>query len=308
MTHNCIQCKKPTAKGRFTRVASGADGPWKKGHLPAWYCYICLPLGQGRGENAEDSVVVRTETAKAATIAISPKAILSDRKEGLARIAAVNELVIADVIQTQAEYDAADAKLGQVKRARKWWKERLYGTKAQPGIIPTQKAALDMLYALNNEVDKPLDDIEKAVKASMTGYVARERQKQIAAEQERLDAQKEAEQAVEAAAKQEEKAKTPLQKQQAAEALNEAEAAYVETLTPVDTTISGAHSDVRVPKKPLVTDVLAFCAAIGEGEIPVEAIEVRIGFLRTLYRDAPEAVAAFPGVSIVDDIQIVGRL
>lgn len=184
----------------------------------------------------------------------------------------------------------------------------MYGSKAVPGPIPSIKAGLDMLYALNNEVDNPLETIEKTVKAKMQDYVLTERRQLQAKEEERLAEQRRAAEALEAAAAAEAAAKTPLQKAKAAARIEEAEAAYVETLdSPLDSQGQATNSSVRVPKKPKVSDILAFCKGIADGDIPVECIELKQGYLNTLYRNDPETVVAFPGVTIVDDIQIVGR-
>jgi len=48
--YHCTTCreKKP---GRFTRHAHAASGGWSRGlDKVLWYCWDCLPLGDGRGE------------------------------------------------------------------------------------------------------------------------------------------------------------------------------------------------------------------------------------------------------------------
>jgi hypothetical protein len=310
--HACIICKKNTSKGRFTRPASGIGGAWTKNSLPAWYCYAptCLPLGKGRGEDAAAAVKETVTVTPTKTAIVSPKAILADRTEGLARLAPVQSDVqqLPKVLTTKDEYDAADAVLGAVKKARKWWKERMYGTKATPGPIPSIKSGLDMLYALNNEVDDPLEEMEKTIKAKMVDYNVRDRRKLMEQEAELLRQRQEAERALEAAAAKEAAAKTPLQKAKAAAEVETAEAKYVETLdSPLEQLGQADNSSVRVPKKPTVSDVLAFCRGIADGEIPVECIELKQGYLNKLYRDDAETVTAFPGVTIIDDIQIIGR-
>lgn len=310
--HACIICHKNTSKGRFTRPASGIGGTWTKKSLPAWYCYAstCLPLGQGRGEDAAGMVKAAVTVTSTAATVVSPKAILADRTEGLARITPVAADVqqLPAILTTKEEYEAADLVLGSIKKVRKWWKTRMYGTPQAPGPIPSIKSGLDMLYALNNEVDDPLEAHEKAIKAKMVSYIILERNALLAQEQERLAEQRRAAAALEEAAAKEAAAKTPLQKAKAAAVVEAAEAAYVETLdSPLEEQGQADNSSVRVPKKPKVSDVLAFCRGIADGEIPTECIELRQGTLNTLYRTDPETVAAFPGVTIVDDVQIIGR-
>lgn len=302
--HACIQCKK-NKQGRFTRVASGADGPWTKGHLPSWHCYACLPKGKGRGETEEEAVTVT------AIKPVSPKVILADKKEGLAQIEPL-QLAMAKIqtITTPAQYQAADAVLGKVITARKWWKAKMYGDKTAPGPIPAIKSGLDMLYALNREVDNPLDAMETGLKARMKAFKQLELDQQRAADAEKAEREQEAIEELERAAAAEAKAKTPTQKAAAAEAVEEAEAAYIETQTTQFVPVQGSSSSTRIPKKPIIkttADLMAFCLGIAEGDIPSELIEVKQGMLNKLYKDDPETVAAFPGVTIIDDIQIVGR-
>lgn len=320
-THACIICKKTTSKGRFTRPDSGISGSWTKKSLPAWYCYAatCLPLGKGRGESAEESVTQALKPAKPVAgvtdtpgkaMVVSPKAILADRTEGTAKLGPLQADVqqLPAVLTSQDEYDAADALLKAVNVARKWWKDRMYGTKAQPGPIPSIRSGLDMLYALNSEVDKPLGDMVDLIKGKMTGYVRKQldekREADAAVERERLRAEQELEEASRKLAA----AKTPQQVAKATAMVEEKEEAYVETLNKPTIEVGKADSgEARVPKKPKVTNILQFCQGIANGDIPVECIEIKQGMLNSLYREVPEVVAEFLGVTIEDDIQIVGR-
>lgn len=302
--HACIQCKK-NKQGRFTRMASGTGGAFTKGHLPSWFCFTCLPKGKGRGESEEEAVTV------APVRSVSPKVILADKKEGLAQIEPL-QLALAKIktITTPAQYQAADEVLGKVITARKWWKLKMYGDKTSPGPIPSIKSGLDMLYALNREVDSPLDAMETGLKARMRAFKQLELDQLRVAEAERLAAEAEAEEALLEASRREELARTPAAKAKAAEAMEEAEVAYVETQTSRAVPVQASNSSTRIPKKPVIqttADLMAFCLGIAEGDIPSELVEVKQGMLNKLYKDDPETVAAFPGVTIIDDIQIVGR-
>lgn len=305
-THSCIICKKNRA-GRFTRRNSGASGAWTKGSLPAWHCWACLPKGQGRGESEEEAVTV-TLPAKALA-PVSPKAILLDRKEGMDKIQPLQLEVskLSATLSTPEEYEIADIYLGKIQSTRKWWKSKLYGTKALPGPIPSIKSGLDMLYALNNEVDHPLAALEEGIKGRMKEYVRRKLLMEQKQERDRIEMEQRAARELEEAAAKEAAAKTPAQKAKAAVAVAEAEEAYIETLTPVTEQQVVANSTTRVPKKPVVKDLLAFCKGISDGEIPTETIRLMPSVLNQLFRDDAEMVAGFPGVSIEDDIQIVGR-
>lgn len=50
--YRCVRCKAEK-DGRFTKDRRSSGGGWDQGQQqPFWYCYECLPFGNGRGEES----------------------------------------------------------------------------------------------------------------------------------------------------------------------------------------------------------------------------------------------------------------
>lgn len=48
--YDCVQCKQDT-DGRFTKRKLSGGGGWDQGNQQGlWYCWNCLPKGEGRNE------------------------------------------------------------------------------------------------------------------------------------------------------------------------------------------------------------------------------------------------------------------
>lgn len=48
---HCVGCRQEKP-GRFTKHRFAGGGGWDHGqHLPCWWCFECMPQGQGRGED-----------------------------------------------------------------------------------------------------------------------------------------------------------------------------------------------------------------------------------------------------------------
>jgi len=53
--YHCVQCREKKA-GRFTRHQHAAGGGWTQGRDKVmWFCWDCLPKGDGRGEVPSDA-------------------------------------------------------------------------------------------------------------------------------------------------------------------------------------------------------------------------------------------------------------
>ena len=299
--HDCILCKK-SKSGRFARPKSGLDGPWKKGHLPSWYCYTCLPQGQGSGEEVVDVTVTSIKP-------IGPKTLALDKKQGLDLIAPLQETEteIGMVLHSQEDYLAADGLLGRIQTARKWWRDKMYGTKAEPGPIPSIRSGLDMLYALTTEVDAPRERLEEGVKGRMRSFKLAEARAAQAIQDEKDRLAEAAERELQALLDKQEAAKTPAAKAKVQTAIEEVEQTYIESQQPQAEVVQGAMSTTKKVKKPILKNLYAFYRGLAEGTIPLECAEPKLGVIAKIYRDDPETVAAFPGIHIVDDITIVGR-
>lgn len=225
------------------------------------------------------------------------------RDEGLALASPLQQAITALDVVDAPSYELADALLSRIRLARKRWKERV-----EPIIRPI-KAGLDALYALNRDIDTPLANGEAAVKGKMRDYklleAQRAREEQMAKEREAQRLRDEAEAKERAAAT----ARTAKMR----EALTEkaraiaAQAEDVETAPLSAAPVLVERSTTRIVRKPTVTDVQAFARGIGAGLIPAECVAVVNKMLVDCYRQDPGTVAQWPGVVIVEDVQIVGR-
>ena len=293
----CTSChkKKP---GRFTRRPQAAGGGWDQGlSLPYWYCYICLPLGQGRDEQGVDPM-----PAKSALVApkLNPATV---KQEGLSTLTPL-QTAIADLpsVLTAEDYIDADTLRDRIRNARKTWKDRM------EKIIRPIRQGLDELYSLNRDVDVPLGTLEDSVTGRMKVFKLEETRLLRAAEEAR---EQEAQRLRNEAAQKElasEQARTVQMRGRlhaaAARAWSQAEEVEQEE---IPTPIQVASSTTRPKRSPVVTDRTAFLKGIVAGYVPENCIAIIQPTLNRYYRDDPEGMAAWPGVTLVDDIQIVGR-
>lgn len=299
-TYQCVQCRK-TKPGRFTRpVQPGtiATGWASKGKgLPAWYCYTCLPRGQGRDEVGQQPDLTPPKTLVMAKI--DPA---KTKTEGLQVVQGLQKAVYELEVQTEEQYQVADALLARVRSARKTWGDRM------ERIIRPMRTALDEVYSLNRDVDKPLGQQEDFIKSRMKAFKLEELRQLNAAKQaqqaedDRLAREAwEKEQAALAAKTPQMRGKLEAQAEKLTE--QRAEVLAQEMAAPV----AASNSSSRSKKLVRVTDLLAFCGGIGDGTIPHDVVAVLAGPLAKHLKESPDDVASWPGVEIVDDIQIVGR-
>lgn len=269
--------------------------------LPSFYCYKCQPKGNGLDEGG-----VELEPQAQGTTGVV-------RAVGITLLAPVRKAVDTFLertgyITTPEELATADKLHHEVQQARKVWKLKMYGTKAAPGPIPAIRSGLDQLYALNREIDEPLGLLETTIERAMKGYHLRIEQERLDRERERQEAEDEAQREVERLAAKAQAAKPGSVAQvKALELLEQAEAEVVEAQMAVEEREQSEHTATKFKKVPTVSDVLAFCAAIGTGDIPADCIEVKGARLKAYYKEEPETVANFPGVTLIDDVEIIGR-
>lgn len=269
--------------------------------LPSFYCYKCQPKGHGLDEGG-----VELEPQAQGTTGVV-------RAVGITLLAPVRKAVDTFLertgyITTPEELATADKLHHEVQQARKVWKLKMYGTKAAPGPIPAIRSGLDQLYALNREIDEPLGLLETTIERAMKGYHLRIEQERLDRERERQEAEDEAQREVERLAAKAQAAKPGSVAQvKALELLEQAEAEVVEAQMAVEEREQSEHTATKFKKVPTVSDVLAFCAAIGTGDIPADCIEVKGARLKAYYKEEPETVANFPGVTLIDAVEIIGR-
>lgn len=312
----CAQCHKKRP-GRFTRLSKSVHpgGKFNQGRtMPSWYCYGCLPQGQGADET-EEPMARQTTLKKAAPAApviditpLKPSALLADKRAAMAIIPTLQEEASGLQVRTEEDYLVADGIFGRVKQARKAWKLKMYGTKDKLGPIPSIRHGLDMLYELNREVDTPLENLENALERQMKGFKLAEQRRLQAEEEERQRVAVEAQRKIDELQRRQEALKTPAAKakveEQILEAAEDLDAVQQEE---VSTAVVGQNSGIRPKKIPVVTDRDAFLKGVLEGTIPDDCIDISMVKVRAYYKEDPEAVKLFPGVEIQDDIQIVGR-
>lgn len=305
-THACIQCKKNRA-GRFTRVESGASGTWSKGQLPAWHCWGCLPQGLGRGEQT----VAKKPTLPVIDVPVATVSVLKDKRDGLALITPLQqEVELLESIDTPGELAVADELFGRIQKARKTWKLKMYGTPAKPGPIPAIRSGLDQLYALNREVDGPLEKLETSVETIMKSYhlrLLREKQEEEAAKRRR---EEEAQRVLEELERKKAALKTPQAKAKLEEQILEV-AAEIDEIQQEEATEQPemANSTGRPKKVPTVLSISDVCQGILDGAVPEDLVTVNMVKLRAYLKEDPLLANIWKayGIELVDDVTIVGR-
>lgn len=115
-----------------------------------------------------------------ATVEIVPKdTLVKARKDGNQMVSPLQlEVDILNIVDAPA-YVEADSLLTKIKRARKNWEDRM-----EPIIRPIREG-LDLLYALNRDVDRPLGALETQLKDKMKAFKAKETLQLRAAEEAR---------------------------------------------------------------------------------------------------------------------------
>lgn len=206
------------------------------------------------------------------------------------------------VIDSPIRYAEADSYLAKLRGVRAKFKGMV------DDILKPLNQARNAALAMGHEVDDPLKAAEGRVRLGMQEFKRKELAAQRAEEQKQ---QEEAQRLREEASKKEaaeSKARTEQMRQKLAAQREELETkADVIEATPVAPAVQVKGSGTRVTKKPVVTDIKALLQGIFSGEVPEDVISVSLLELRSHYRQNPAAVAQWPGVDIVEDVQIVGR-
>ncbi len=230
-------------------------------------------------------------------MALSPS-IQKAKTEGLALIDPLREAVTAMVITTEDDYLVADAMLGRIQAARKRWTARI-GL-----IIDPLWEALKSGRELKNEVDKPLETLEGQVKAAMKSFKLEEQRQIQAARDEEDRLRREADQkdiAVTQAKTAPMKARLELARQQLEDKADDASAKQIP--------VAANASATRASKKWRVVDQAAFIKGLASGKIPAMAITINTVGINQIFKQqgGHDIVAAYPGIEVFDDIDIVGR-
>lgn len=303
-THHCTQCKKKRP-GRFTRRRGTSSQGWSQGFaLPYWYCFTCLPFGDGRDEDAMAKKPITSKDV-APAVTINQDQI---KQQGLEMIRPLSEDVDALVVTTQDEYLIADSLRHRVKSARKTWGERM------EKIIRPIRQGLDEIYGLNREVDRPLEALEASITDKMKTFkIAEARQIRLAEEKKEAEAKRLREEA-DAKLRQAQQAKTPqMQGRLEAAAARAQQQAVAVAQEEMPAPVQGINSTTRPVQKVKVGNHLHFLQGVIDGYVPEDCltdIKVQAAIqtvLNRYFKDDPEGMKAWPGIEVYDDVQIVGR-
>lgn len=317
-TYQCATCGKVRA-GRFTRRRSGAAGSWTPGDsqrrsIPYWFCYTCLPLGEGRDEEAQ--VPIKSEKVSHIQPSQAPQALSAtierEHRQGLALANPLIQELGRLHVTTAEEYLVADQLLGKVRNARKQWGtiwQQFYTRVVQP-----QKAALDNMYAINREIEKPLEDGEKKLKTAMADYKTEERRLLEEANRKRDEEANRTEQLIA-----ETQAKLATAKGSVKRVLNNnlerLENRQQAIMEDVPLPVLASNSSERTIKVLKVNNLLRLAQFLASDEIDpqdlaaqavLEAVELAIQRAGRTQAEK-ERLSQWPGVSLVDQAQIVGR-
>lgn len=223
-----------------------------------------------------------------------------------AQAISVSGLVLSQLdglqVVTATDYAFADALLTRIRTAK-----IAVGDKLNPIIRPIYEG-LEALYALKRELEKPLDDGERLVKAKMKEYKLEEARQIRAADEERQRAAEKLREQAEEKERKEALAKTAQMRDRlAAQRIAlERKAEEVEEAE-VDGPVKAAGSRTRTVTTWRLTDKMTFLLGAIEGTIPLDAVSIVQPVITKALRDNPKLVASWPGIEIVEDVQIVGR-
>lgn len=310
--YECVQCKKERP-GRFTRPKISGSGQWKKHGitLPHWYCWTCLPDGQGKGETEAPQEVM--DVAKIPVAAPAPKSTTDEAREQAQEVLAivptlqqeVKELAIVDA----GGYAYADTLLGRIRSQRKGW-GAIWG-RIQDKTIRPLRASLDGLYELNRDIDGPLEKLENAVKKTMKDFKTEEARQIAAANEEKERERIRLEQEAAEKAKQAEQARTPqLRGRLTNQAVQLQQQAATVAQQEAPTPVRGTSSTTRTTPAWRLKDpsaIFDFLQDILDGKIPAEAILLNKQYIDSVFKSQPEVIMGWSGIELYDDIQVVGR-
>lgn len=243
--------------------------------------------------------------------AIPQTTLIKVRKEGMEAIHPLQAAVSSLTIANEDDYKRADELLSRIQMARRWW-----SSKISPIIDPLKQAlksakeALKGAEALEDEYGAPLLEYFNATKEKMKQYKLKERHRlylaEVAKEAEvarlkKLDEEKAAK--LQAATTKGIQSRVMSQRAELQQQIADVEAKVQAPPIKAVGSIARSHKSVKV------VDLAAFLNYVVNGEdvLPTELIEINQRALNECYKAAPDAVAKWPGVEVVDDIIIAGR-
>ena len=309
--YRCTRCQKER-KGRFTRPQSGLPGSWTQGDsqgrsIPQWYCYTCLPEGQGRDE--VNDIVAKTTPI----IVPQPQAVNMEREhqKGLALVNPIMAQMEGLEVNSEESYLVADQLVGEIRRRRKGW-EPIWGA-IQDRIVKPLRDSLEGAYSINREVDGALEKAEKSLKAKMSTYKNEERLR-LERENRERDAEADRTQALIDETKRKLETARGSVKGVLTRNLSRLDTHQQAVMETVPLPVVGANSSTRTVKRVEVDNLQAFAVALTIGKLRDHAIKALIlaavndalrGVART--QEQKDEMAQWPGLKMVETTQIVGH-
>lgn len=233
---------------------------------------------------------------------VGAQTLIKARTEGNSLISPLKNKVETLVIDSEEAYQEMDVLLSQIMNTRRVWLAKI-----DPIIAPI-RAGLDLLYGLKNDIKDPLDDYEKLAKKKMKDYKLEEARQLRLAEDNRLAKIEAGRKAAEEKQRKADAARSkPLKQKLEAEAAVLTTNAEILDMGGAAQPVVGTHSTVRAKKVAQVSNLSKLLQGVIDGIIPDDVITINQVELNTAYRIDPEVVASWPGVTIIDDINISGR-
>lgn len=236
----------------------------------------------------------------------TPPAALKAHQEMARAFPQLRDEVVSVQVTDEDSYLHADMVLAKIRSTRKAWNERM------EAIIRPIRTGLDHIYALNRDVDKPMELLEGQLKRAMSDYKTQERRQLEAAQRAKDEEDQRIADELARVQEAEAKARTAPMRAKLAlarEALETQQQIVAEE--PVSAPVQANHSTTRVVKKIRVIHLKMLLMAIVAGKVPMDAIAVNQVALNSYLKLGPDnnylPVSEWPGVETYDDTQIVGR-
>jgi hypothetical protein len=256
------------------------------------------------------NVAPRQANAVAGAVSVN---IEREHQKGLALVNPLVQELGKVQITNELEYQAADVLLGKIRVARKGW--GTIWTAIQERVIKPQRDALEGVYSINREVDGPLERGEKFVKSEMALYKDEERKQLEKANREREAEAERVQQQIEATRAKLATASGSV-KGVLTRNLGRLDAHQQAVMEQVPMAVQGVNSSTRVVKVLKVSNLLLLAQYLASEEVDPDKDPAAVALLqaveeslqksgRTQYEK--ERLAQWPGVSLMDTTQIVGR-
>lgn len=229
-------------------------------------------------------------------LTISPTVRAQALKEGTALLNPLKDDIQGFLVKTPGDYQVADELLTRVITARKRWADKL-----APILNPIKKAIKEMQDAgkgakeLLDEVDEPLEQYETHLRSQMKAFKVEEQRQITAQAQEQRRLQAEADRLAV-------RVSTPQVKRALTQTLQRLEQAEP---VPEPTVAEGTGTRTKPAWK--IADWAKFLNAVGSGDLPDDCVIPNQVRMNQYFKEDPEQMKSWPGISIFEDVIIVKR-